>query len=525
MTPEVIEADIAIIGSGPGGSTLARGLSGSGAGVAVFERGDFLPSEPQNWDVEEVFDKSRYRAEEYWVDADGRPFRPNSYYFVGGSSKVWGACLTRLRREDFGLIDHIGGTSPRWPIDYDELAPYYERAEALFDVHGPSQGDPTTDVRPKPPRGPVEHEPELARVVGKLVEQGVHPYTLPLGIDLHAGGSCLRCRTCDGFPCRVRAKNDAEVRALTPVVESGAVQLYVGTRITRLVTDAGGDRVVAAEAFRGRRPVEIRAEKFVLSAGAANSAAILLRSASAAHPDGLANSSGMVGRNYMQHQFTALMAVRPTRTRLVYTKTVGFNDFYLDDGEGGPPLGNVQTLGKLQGGMLAADKKWVPRPLLNAMAERSSDWWVTTEDLPDPENRVTLTGDGRIKVSYRRNNVIAQRRLTAIVRRLLRGAGYPLVIAQEMGPETTSAQCGTARAGRDRRDSVVDPLCRAHDVGNLYIVDSSFFPSAGALNPGLTIAAQALRVAELSDLAGGGHGVAAAATAGVPAAPGGKASD
>lgn len=504
-----VETDIAIIGSGPGGSTLARGLSDSGARVAVFERGDFLPSEAQNWDVEEVFGKSRYRTDEYWVDSAGRPFHPNAYYFVGGSSKVWGACLTRLRREDFGQIDHIGGVSPAWPFDYDDLAPYYDRAEAIFEVHGPADGDPCSDTTPSPPRPPVEHEPELARVVGRLAAQGVHPYTLPLAIDLHRGGSCLRCRTCDGFPCRVRAKNDAEVICLSPVLESGAVQLHVGTRVTRLITDAGGDRVVAAEAFRGRRPVEIRAEKFVVSAGAANTAALLLRSASSAHPDGLANSSGLVGRNYMQHQFTALMAVRRNPTRLVYSKTVGFNDYYLDDGEGGPPLGNVQTLGKLQAGMLAADKKWVPRPLLRALAERSSDWWVTTEDLPDPENRVTLTGDGRIKVSYRRNNVTAQRRLTAITRRLLKGAGYPLVIAQEMGPETTSAQCGTAQAGRDRRDSVVDPLCRSHDVGNLFIVDGSFFPSSAALNPGLTIAAQALRVAELSDLAGGGHQAAA----------------
>jgi choline dehydrogenase-like flavoprotein len=283
-------------------------------------------------------------------------------------------------------------------------------------------------------------------------------------------------------------------------------RLAIDTRVEKLVTSASGDRVVAAEAYRGRERIRIEADKFVVSCGAANSAALLLRSRNAAHPTGLANSSDQIGRNYMQHQFSAILAVHPLRrTELVYQKTVGINDFYLPNADRPYALGNIQALGKLQAGMLTADMPWMPRPLMTYLTERSTDWWTTTEDLPDPSNRVTLTRDGGIRLTYRRTNPKAQRELTILAKRALRRAGFPLVFAKTMPLATTSAQCGTARAGTDARSSVVDPLCRSHDIDNLYVVDSSFFPSAGALNPGLTIAAQALRVAEQSDLLGGPH--------------------
>jgi choline dehydrogenase-like flavoprotein len=503
---ETLRADVAIIGSGPGGGTLFHAVAENGTDVLLVERGGFIPQEPENWDIRAVFDAARYRAYDHWRNADGARFRPGIYYNVGGSSKVWGACLTRFRAEDFERLQHPDGVSPPWPFSYDALASYYAKAERLYEVHGTIGEDPTAPPQDELPLPGVAHEPAIARIVESLRAQTLHPYVLPLGIDRHEGGSCVRCRTCDGFPCRIGAKNDTDVRCVRPAMARPNARVATDTRVDRLATSAGGDRIVAAEGYRGRERVRIEAEKFVVSCGAANSAALLLRSRNAAHPTGLANSSDQVGRNYMQHQFSAIMAVHPRRrTELVFQKTVGINDFYLPSVGRPYALGNIQALGKLQAGMLTADKRWVPRALMEYLSERSTDWWTTTEDLPDPSNRVTLADDGAIQLAYRATNPTAQRELTAIAKRVLRRAGYPVVFAQTMGLSTTSAQCGTVRAGTDPRTSVVDPLCRSHDVGNLYVVDSSFFPSSAALNPGLTIAAQALRVAEQSDLVAGAH--------------------
>ncbi len=506
VTPEVVRADVVIIGSGPGGGTLFNAVAATGTDVLLVERGGFVPREPENWDVGAVFESMRYRAPDHWLDSNGHRFRPGIYYNVGGSSKVWGACLTRFRAEDFRELHHTAGVSPAWPFSYEALAPYYTRAEQLYGVHGRVADDPTAPPQDALPFGPIAHEPAMARIVESFRAQGLHPYVLPLGIDRHRGGSCVRCRTCDGFPCRVGAKNDADVQCVRPAMSEPNARVAIETRVDTLITNRGGDRVLAAEAYRGREAVRIEADRFVVSCGAANSAALLLRSRSSSHPTGLANSSGQVGRNYMQHQYSAIMAVNPfRRTDLVYQKTVGINDFYLPSADRPYPLGNIQTLGKLQAGMLTADKPWVPRPLMQFIAERSTDWWTTTEDLPDPDNRITVTEDGEIRLAYRPNNRQAQRELTAIAKRALRRAGFPLLLVKTMPLGTTSAQCGTARAGTDPRSSVVDPLCRTHDVGNLYVVDASFFPSSGALNPGLTIAAQSLRVADRSDLTGGAH--------------------
>jgi choline dehydrogenase-like flavoprotein len=503
---EVLHADVVIIGSGPGGGTLFHAVADAGTDVLLVERGGFVAQEPENWDVGAVFNSRRYRAYDYWLDTDGRRFRPGIYYNVGGSSKFWGACLTRFRAEDFEQLQHPEGVSPAWPFTYEALAPYYTKAERRYAVHGMTGEDPTAAPQAELPLPPIAHEPVIERIVDSFRAQGLHPYVLPLGIDRHVGGSCVRCRTCDGFPCRIGAKNDADVQCVRPAMARPNARVALETHVDRLTTSTGGDRVVAAEAHRGRERVRIEAGKFVVSCGAANSAALLLRSRNAAHPAGLANSSDQLGRNYMQHQYSAIMAVHPLRlTELVFQKTVGINDFYLPSAERSYALGNIQALGKLQAGMLTADKPWVPRSLMRYLTERSTDWWTTTEDLPDPANRVTVTDDGGIRLAYRPTNPVAQRELTAIAKRALHRAGFPVVLAQTMGLSTTSAQCGTARAGTNPRASVVDPLCRTHDITNLYVVDSSFFPSSAALNPGLTIAAQALRVAEQSDLVGGPH--------------------
>lgn len=487
--------DIIIIGSGAGGGTLARALAGSGASILLVERGDFLPREPQNWIPEAVFAQGRYKPREVWYDDAGRPFYPGVHYVVGGNTKVYGAALPRLRREDFGPLQHEGGVSPGWPIGYKELEPYYAEAERLYGVHGAAGADPTDPPRSGPfPFPAVPHEPAIAELAERLRAQGLHPAPLPMGIDLREGGACVRCKTCDGFPCRVHAKADAEVRCVRPAVAAG-VALLTGACARRLLTDPLGKTVVAVEVERGGELLTLRAGLFVVACGAVNSAALLLRSAGDAHPAGLANRSGLVGRNYMVHNNTALMAVSQRPNPTVFQKTLAVNDFYFGEPGFPYPMGNLQLLGKLQAGMLTANVPLVPRPVSAALAARSVDWWVMSEDLPDPENRVVLGPDSSIQIRWRPNNLAAHERLIATARRVMRRAGYPLVVVQRMGIATNSHQCGTLRFGGDPATSVLDPFCKAHDVENLYVVDSSFFPSSAAVNPALTIAAQALRVA------------------------------
>jgi len=491
--------DIIIIGAGVGGGTLAYALRNCGAKVLLIEQGDYLPQEAQNWEPQAVFDEARYKPDETWEDAgNGNIFKPGVHYYVGGNSKVYGAALPRFRREDFGAVEHEGGTSPAWPFSYDDLEPYYAEAERIYWVHGQTGEDPT-----EPPRSgdfpfpAVPHEPYVADLVARLQGQGLHPFHYPMGIDLREGGRCIRCKTCDGFPCRVLAKADADVCCVRPALESPDVTLWTHTRVKRLLTDATGRRVTAVAIEREGETMEVPAGTVVVACGAVNSARLLLRSANNLHPDGLANGSGQVGRNYMVHNNTALMAVHPLRVNTtVFQKTMAVNDFYFDGPDFPYPMGNMQMLGKLQAGMLTAAKPGVPRPLLQAMANRSVDWWIMSEDLPSAENRVELKTDGGVRVHWRPSNLVAHERLIDAARTMMKRAGYPLVFVERMGIETNSHQCGTVRCGADPATAVLDPYCRAHEVENLYVMDSSFFPSSAAMNPALTIAAQALRVAE-----------------------------
>jgi choline dehydrogenase-like flavoprotein len=493
------EYDLAIIGSGMGGATLAYALCTSGLRILLIERGEQLPSEPENWDPGAVFDQQRYKSAERWHDVEtDRPFHPGVHYFIGGNTKVFGAALPRLRRDDFAAITHYGGISPAWPIHYDDLEPYYAQAEQLFRVHGIEGEDPTEPPRSSGfPHPPVPHEPAIARLATKLRAQGLHPFSIPMGIDLGLQGRCIRCKACDGFPCQVHAKSDAEVCCVRPALASGAVELQSGACVRRLLTDSSGRQVRTIELERHGELSTVRANIVVVSCGAVNSAALLLRSANERHPYGLANSSNLVGRNYMVHNNTALMAVHPTQHNpTVFQKTLAINDFYRSGLNWPYPLGNVQLLGKLQAGMLTADQPLVPRPMLREIAARSIDWWVMSEDLPDAANRVTIGGAGEIRIHWRPNNLAAHVRLVRAAREMMRAAGYPIVLTRRMGIETNSHQCGTLRCGTDPETSVLDPFCKTHDLDNLYVVDSSFFPSSSACNPALTIAAQALRVAD-----------------------------
>ncbi|MBE9637429.1 FAD-dependent oxidoreductase [Salipiger mangrovisoli] len=483
--------DVIVIGSGMGGATFAAALAGSGRRILILERGDHLrPSEHDRSD-RAIFVDGHYRPAEEWLDGAGQPFNPGNYYNVGGNSKFYGGVLIRYRREDFSPLVHMGGTTPGWPMSYDDIEPFYSRAEQLYQVRGQLGEDPTEPPHSKPyPHPPLPDETAIADLRSRLSSVGLHPSSLPLGVNLDRWLS--RAKTpWDGFPDTTGGKMDAESGGLQAALRHGNVTLRTGARVRRLLTGAG-NRVTAVELTSGE---VLSAPTVVLAAGAVQTAALLLASANAGNPHGLANRSDQVGRNFMNHNCSAMLALHPLRRNpSIYQKTLMVNDFYLTGGPNGAPLGNVQLLGKISGPILQASSP-LPGPLARWVAGRSVDLYLMSEDLPNPESRVSLR-NGQIVLDWKRSNLQAHLALVARLKSDLRRAGYPIVLSRPFDRRTPSHQCGTARMGLDPASSVVDIHCRSHDHPNLFITDASVLPTSAAVNPALTVAALAIRAAD-----------------------------
>ena len=491
--------DLIIIGSGAGGGTLAYALAPTGARILIVERGDFIPQEEENWNPEAVWKHLRYRINEHWLDEQGREFRPYTHYCVGGNTKFWGSVLYRLRREDFEEIQHVDGVSPAWPITYETLEPYYAQAEQLYHVRGQHGVDPTEVPRGPFPYEAVPHAAVMQQIVCDLKKLGLHPSPLPLGL-LRPGDpdGCMLCNTCNSFPCKLGAKSDAEVCGVRHALLQPTVTLWTRACANRLVMNSRGTKVEAVEVVRNGETERAEAPVIVVSCGAVNSAALLLRSATDKQPDGLANSSGLVGRRYMAHLATMMQGFHPFRMNdTVFQKTVAINDYYLRGTDDMPyPLGQIQSQGRTHGVMAQTVVPWIPLWAYEAWVARGVDWLAISEDLPRDDNRISITRDGRIRLHYRPNNVASHERLVSEMKRILRKLGFWMVVAHSHKEKNTTHQCGTLCFGNDPRSSVLDSFCRTHDIDNLFVVDASFFPSSAAVNPGLTIAAQALRVAD-----------------------------
>ena len=509
--------DIAVIGTGAGGGTLAHALASTGKRILLLERGDYVRREPANWSTRAVNVEGRYQTKEVWRDRDGQPLHPHTNYNVGGNTKFYGAALFRLRRKDFGPLRHWGGVSPAWPIAYEDLEPYYTRAENLYHVHGQRGADPTEPPASAPyPHPAVSHEPRLQALSEDFMRQGLQPFPVPLGIMLDEKdprrSPCVRCATCDGHPCLVGAKSDAQVVCVDPALEHPNVTLLTGAYVSRLDTGASGRQVTRIVVERAGTREEYAADVVVVSAGAINSAALLLRSASDRHPAGLANGSGVVGRHYMGHLNSVHLALSRCPNPTVFQKTLALNDFYFGSSDWDFPMGHISFVGKADADTLSAGAPAIaPGWTLELMARHSLDFWLTSEDLPDPDNRVTLDRAGNIVLAYRPNNEAGHARLIARLEHLMQQQtkcgvhghdchqglfARSLFLGQRIPLAGVAHQNGTIRFGEDSRTSALDVNCRAHEVDNLYVVDASFFPSSGAVNPALTIMANALRVAE-----------------------------
>ena len=500
--------DVVIVGSGAGGGTLFFKLAMAGKKVLLLERGGYVPREKDNWSPKAVNVEAKYNTKESWVDSDGKPLHPHTNYAVGGNTKFYGAALFRLREEDFGVVRHHGGLSPAWPITYDEMEPYYLAAEHLYEVRG-ERGEDSTEPRASGPYAfpKVSHEPRIQKLHDGLAKLGLNPFHVPLGVRLDEGSPksrCIRCSTCDGFPCLVWAKSDAQTMCVDPALERPNATLATNALVTRLETDATGKTVTKVHVERNGMPETYSGDVVVVSAGAINSAALLLRSASDKHPNGLANGSDTVGRHYMGHLNSVVLAISPEPNPTVFQKTLAINDFYKATKDWDYPMGHISFVGKMDAITLSAGApKIVPGMTLDIMAKHSLDFWLTSEDLPDPNNRVTLDRSGKIMLAYRPNNEEGHKRLQAKLKSILReidGMEHfiprELFVGQRIPLAGVAHQNGTIRFGDDPKTSALDRDCKAWEVDNLYVVDGSFFPSSAAVNPALTIMANALRVGD-----------------------------
>ena len=505
--------DFIIIGTGTGGGTIAQRLAPAGKRILMLERGDFIPKEKENWDVNEVVVKGRYRPNETWFDKDNQPFKPFTHYVVGGNSKMYGAASFRLREHDFQETHHAAGISPAWPLTYADLAPYYTQAEQLFSVHGLRGADPTEPAGSEPyPFEPLTPEPFADELYQNVRKAGLQPFPIPMAVRLSQDNpdrpdAPTVLGNFDGFPDPTEAKADSHVTGVRAALQHPDVTLLTNARVTRLDTDATGKRITAVQVERNGQNELYRAGVVVLAAGAINSAALLLRSANEQHPNGLANGSGQVGRNYMAHINGCLIAYTPDKLNTsFFQKYFCIGDYYATTPDNPEPLGEIQLMGKNDPPtVVGLAQDFLPDKGADWLLSHSIDFWLTTEDLPDPDNRVTLTPDGDIQLTYHRgrNNVAAFGQLKQKLKDLFETLGTidpdlktTFWGSYDLGINGVSHQCGTLRFGHDPITSVLDVQCKAHELDNLYVVDASFFPSSGAYNPSLTTAANALRVGD-----------------------------
>ncbi len=504
--------DLVIIGAGMGGSALAFALRHSAYSILILERGEYIRQEDANWDIETVITQRRYDTTETWLDGENHDFTPRVYYNIGGSSKFFGGTSLRFRERDLtGRVYPEGKTVP-WPIRYDELSPFYDEAEKAMKVRGLAHSDPTEPPRGPYPYPPIQSEPAIAQLADAFLEQGLHPFPLPIAVYQGADGHCRKGSPCDGFPCKVRAKGDGENAFLRPALkEKKDITVITSALVTRVHHTEEGNAVSHLEVMIDGQLHEVSARVFALAAGAANTAALLLNSATEKFPNGLANGSGQLGLNFMAHNNTVLMAFSFFRKNPTwFQKTIALNDFYDGECPIGSGAGNIQMRGKVQAANNARHANFLVRLFAGFIAKRSFDFWLMSEDLPSRENRVELTeatdGSRRIRLVRTLNNLSVHRDFVTSFKRILRTMGFHFIIERTPSPSVIQHQVGTARAGHDPASSVVNSDCRAHELKNLYIVDGSVFPSSAAVNPALTIAANALRVGSVieKELAGKG---------------------
>ena len=437
-------------------------------------------------------------------------FTPKQHYYVGGNTKFYGAILFRLRERDFQALQHVDGTSPAWPLSYEDFAPYYTRAEHLYHVHGQRGVDPSDPPSADAYRYPaLSHEPRIAQLEHDLTGAGLDPFPLPVGIILDEErpqtSPCIRCATCDGYPCLVNGKADAQTCCVMPALRHPNVSLRTRSRVTasvptRPAAPSPGSPSSATASGSSTRPTSSCSRRVPSTVRPSCS-----RSANDQHPQGLGNGSGVVGRHLMMHNNSSFIAFSKIPNPTKFQKTLGINNFYFGDPLDPDyefPLGGIQMNGKSEAVLIGFDAPEADDPA--DLARHAMDFWLTTEDLPRGENRVLLDRNGNIRLRYTPTNLAEHQRLTDRFRGLLSAMRCRDDILPNysyrggrLGVSGVAHQNGTVRFGHDPATSALDVNCKMHELDNLYVADSSFFPSSAAVNPTLTIIANALRVADV----------------------------
>ncbi|GHC45755.1 GMC oxidoreductase [Roseibacillus persicicus] len=489
------EIEFLVIGSGPGGTSAALKLVAAGRQVLMIEQGDFLPKEKENRDSREVYGETRYRTQERWRDQEGETFQPWMHFHVGGNAKLYGSAHFRFRKADFEELEYPDGLSPAWPLAYEDYASYYDEAEKLYRVHGERAADdsePTDRAYPYPAIG---DERDIALLREGLGAVGVSTFPLPLGVDPEGESEGWKTDLAhfDAYPDPSLSKADPEAVALESL-RKGSFELQTRTKALRFLRD--GRRVVGLEVEREGRKEILRAQNYICSAGAIQSARLFLQSEDDGH---FANSSGQVGRNYMAHLCSTAVATFEETMTSDFAKTFGTNHWYQPD-RGGCLAGSIQTQGKWDATQYeleewTRDVEFGPEGL----AKQGLEFFFMTEDLPKAENRVLLDGKDGLRLHRVLTNKSLHEKLVREFGEKLRGLPEGSLTLRRyrsrmMPLAWCTHQCGTLRFGDDPVNSVLDRNCRTHDLENLWVLDGSFFPSSSALNPTLTIVANALRV-------------------------------
>lgn len=485
--------DVIIVGTGAGGGTLARKLAPTGKKILVLERGEFAARESSEAQDIELFKKETFHAPEQWYDENGEPFRPQMGYCVGGNTKIYSGVLMRMRDRDFETVQHQDGVSPAWGLKYADFEPYYTEAEKLYQVHGKSGDDPTEPHHSEDyPFPEVAHESHVQMVCDGLSKQGLHPAYLPLGLG-------------------DQGRTDAEDSGITPALKFENVTLKTSAHVVCLHTNPSGTAIKAVQAKIGEQSYLFLGDIVVLSCGAINSAALLLRSQNETHPNGIANSSDQVGRNLMKQQLSVVVQLMADANSGLFQRTVSVNDFYWGDKDYHYPMGHVQNSGGILQDVIfteappvfSAVSRKMPSFGIRQLAVRSLGWWLQSEDLPNSNNRIRFVGD-KLHIDYAPSNVEAHDRLVyrwidvlkqveSLQPMMFNRVSHP---RSDMPVPVVAHQCGTCRFGEDPKTSVLNLNCRAHEVDNLYVVDSSFFLSSASVSPALTVIANALRVGD-----------------------------
>ncbi|MEO0837143.1 MAG: GMC family oxidoreductase [Cyanobacteria bacterium J06642_3] len=504
--------DIIIIGTGAGGGTMARALADTGKRILILEKGGYVPREKDNLDAKAMWVDLKYTPNDTWYH-NGIAFRPmHPHYYVGGNTKFYGAALFRLRKRDFEEIEHHGGISPAWSITYEDLEPYYELGEKWYYVHGEAGSDPTEPERANPyPYLPIEHEPRIQKLNNDLTAKGLKPFPIPMGMRMSldsedgATSNLDLWPQFDGYPDPYEIKADSHIVGVRPALEYENVTLKTYSPVARLETDASGRKVnkVIVQPENGDQ-VEYSADVVVVAAGALGSALLFLRSKQDKHPKGLANSTDLVGRNFMGHNNSTVIAISKTPNDATFEKTLALADYYWGDEDFKYPMGLIQMLGKVNEQIMHFE---TPEPLGNMtyaeMAAHSLDFWLQSEDLPDLNNRIGYDSQGKVAFDYTANNTEAGVQLKKRLHDLLDHIGCHDCGTKNvdfyLGSDVAiplGHTMGTMKMGENPDDSVLDSYCKPHELDNVFVTDGSFFVSAGAVNPTLTIIAQTLRVAD-----------------------------